>query len=259
MTVKPQNTRQAPDDGSKQMPHTPSKRLLKNCDLGEQPDTHIDAAVMPHIDQANIACGGHAGDAQSMKRVLQLAKTHNVAIGAHPSYPDRANFGRQSLNLPWAELEASLTDQVRQLTQIAASQGLPLQHIKPHGALYLDMMRSETLFARLLDWADHRFPGVPLMAQWLPDTAAFHDLAQARDLPIIWEAFADRRYQPNGQLAPRHEPDCLHTDAQGIIDQAWLFFEQTQDPHHPMQAHSLCFHSDNPASVEALIALGQTA
>jgi UPF0271 protein len=229
--------------------------MLKNCDLGEHADASIDAAVMAHIDLANIACGGHAGDADSIERTLKLAAAHQVAIGAHPSYPDKAHFGRRSLTLPWSELEKTLTEQVTCLVQQAERHDQPLHHIKPHGALYLDMMRSRDLFERLTDWMSARFPGVALMVQWLPESKPFEATAQTKGIPLIWEAFADRRYQTNGQLAPRTEANSLYEAPQTIIDQAWLFQQQTLDPAHPMQAQSLCFHSDNPASVAALVQL----
>ncbi|WP_019896276.1 5-oxoprolinase subunit PxpA [Hydrogenovibrio halophilus] len=232
--------------------------MLKNCDLGEHADARIDAAVMAHIDLANIACGGHAGDVETIERTLKLAAEHQVAIGAHPSYPDKTHFGRRSLPLPWPELEQTLTEQVSCLLRLAEAHDQPLHHIKPHGALYLDMMRSEALFERLTDWVSARFPGVALMVQWLPESEAFETIAQRKAIPLIWEAFADRRYQTDGQLAPRSEAHSLYDAPQTIIDQAWLFHQQTRDPNHPMQAQSLCFHSDNPASVAALVQLNDT-
>ena len=117
--------------------------LLLNCDLGEASDgdhLEVEAQVMPCIDQANIACGMHAGDPLVIKNTLALAKQHNVSLGAHPSYPDRENFGRSSMQLPTSELIACLQYQIAALAGMAQDIGLSIDYVKPHGALYNDMM-----------------------------------------------------------------------------------------------------------------------
>ena len=117
--------------------------LKLNCDLGESFGSWkmgLDDDVMPYLDQANIACGFHAGDAMVMKKTLLLAKQHNVTVGAHPSYPDLNGFGRHSMNIPAADLIALMQYQIAALTGMAANLGVTVTYVKPHGALYNDMM-----------------------------------------------------------------------------------------------------------------------
>ena len=117
--------------------------LKLNCDLGESFGSWkmgLDDDVMPYLDQANIACGFHAGDAMVMKKTLLLAKQHNVTVGAHPSYPDLNGFGRHSMNIPAADLIALMQYQIAALTGMAANLGVKVTYVKPHGALYNDMM-----------------------------------------------------------------------------------------------------------------------
>ncbi|MBD3821227.1 MAG: LamB/YcsF family protein [Thiotrichales bacterium] len=229
--------------------------ILINCDMGENLTPNPDASVMPHIHLANIACGGHAGDIASMVETLALAKQHGVKIGAHPSYPDQANFGRQSINLSAAELHETLANQVSLLNKLAGELELTLHHIKPHGALYLDMMRSDDLFKQILSFCqtfnqDRNTP-VKLMIQGGIKDADYQALANEFGVALLFEAFADRAYLDNGQLAPRSQPNSLYQEATDIIQQSWMFHEAHQQHTSP---NTLCFHSDNPASVKALIA-----
>lgn len=221
-----------------------------NCDMGE--GLIDDALVMPLIQQANIACGGHAGDDATMQTAVQLAKQHQVKIGAHPSYPDPTNFGRQSMSLSDEALRNSLSEQVNRLSQICDENGVTLHHIKPHGALYLDMMKNIHTLHTLLGWMQDTFPGLPLMLQGGIDNVFFENQARPFGVSLMFEAFADRAYQANGHLMPRSEPNSLYTTPDQII-------EQTQRFQHDIWADSLCFHSDNPASVSALQQLAAQA
>ena len=122
--------------------------MLLNCDLGESYGSWtmgMDAAVMPHIDQANIACGFHGGDPLTIRNTLALAAQHGVTVGAHPAYPDLVGFGRRSMHLSADEIIASVHYQVAALDGMACSQGLQLAYVKPHGALYNDMMANATV------------------------------------------------------------------------------------------------------------------
>ena len=141
--------------------------MLLNCDLGESYGNWrmgLDAEVMPYIDQANVACGYHAGDPVTMRRTLQLAAEHGVSVGAHPAYPDLAGFGRRSMALSDKEIIAMLHYQVGALEGIAGSLGLSLAHVKPHGALYHDMMQNTQVRAAILEaLASYHRPLVLLM------------------------------------------------------------------------------------------------
>lgn len=238
--------------------NTMQKTILINCDMGEQLTPNPDASVMPHIHLANIACGGHAGDTDSMMDTLALAKQHGVLIGAHPSYPDKDNFGRTSQTLSVTELHDTLYEQINALEQLTRELNLTIHHIKPHGALYLDMMRSVETFEEILsfcqDFNQNRTVPVKLMIQGGVKDDDYQALAQAAGIELLFEAFADRAYQQNGQLAPRSQPNSLYQTPDEIVTQSKMFHEKHQQYASP---HTLCFHSDNPASVDALIAFAK--
>lgn len=241
--------------------HTPkpnpnsTKGLTLNADLGEGLDD-IDRAIFPYLDQANIACLGHAGDEASMRRCVRWAMEFRVATGAHPSYPDRANFGRRSLNIPTNELKASLCFQIEALLAIAHEEGARISYIKPHGALYNDWTKSDRL-ALMIELA-HRFQ-LPIML------AAGHSViahaCQANGVVYLQEVFADRGYRDDGSLVPRNSPKAL-LDKQAIIErvQAMISGEgvTTVAGHHlALPADSLCIHSDTPDAVAIAKAVRQ--
>ncbi len=213
--------------------------------MGEELSPSPDSEIIRYIDLANIACAGHAGSNQSMQETIRLAKQHQVAIGAHPSYPDRAHFGRQVLDLSWSELEQHLSEQFDTLQQHAIAVNLPIHHIKPHGALYLEMMRCPSLFENLLAWQKNIAPNCQLMMQANVNQTRYLKLANAYQINILKEAFADRAYLPNNQLVPRNHPNSLHNKSEDIVAQSLKFINN-------QFADTLCFHSDNPASVKAL-------
>ncbi len=229
-----------------------------NCDLGEGLDS-IDAQVMPLIDMANIACGGHAGDQQSMLATCLLAQQHQVDIGAHPSYPDRANFGRVSLTLPPEELLQSLHQQVQDLIDCAHSTGMHVGYIKPHGALYNDASRHQHIRLSLFRLAkDFK---LPLMLQALPEQNENTALeAKNNNVGIIFEAFADRAYSDSGSLVPRTEAHSVYTTAAEVLRQAELLIDKkgvTTNTRKwlPLEANSLCVHSDSENAVAMIQAL----
>lgn len=219
--------------------------MLINCDLGEALIPNPDPKIMPHIQLANIACGGHAGDKQTLLDTLSLAKLYNIKIGAHPSYPDKANFGRKVLEMSWPFLQASLNQQVNLLLEVCGQLGLTLHHIKPHGALYNQMMRDITLYEQLLDWMKQHFSGIYLVIQGGIQPSTYQALADHYQVPLLKEGFADRGYLADGRLKPRTEPNSLYQEPDAILSQGVQFSLK-------QQFDTLCFHSDNPASVEAL-------
>jgi UPF0271 protein len=206
--------------------------------MGEQLLPDPDKLVMPLIDLANIACGGHAGTSDSIAKTLSLAKQHGILIGAHPAYPDRENFGRKKVTLPWQNLAKSLSEQVAHFPD------QQLHHIKPHGALYLEMMRDEALFLNLLAWMKEIAPNSFLVIQ-SSIKPNYRSLAKQAGVPILLEAFADRGYLESGELMPRSQPNSLYQDAQQIVAQFQRLSQQGE-------IDTICFHSDNPASIKAL-------
>ena len=230
-----------------------------NCDLGESYGSWtmgLDAEVMPHIDQANIACGFHGGDPLTIRNTLQLAAQHDVSVGAHPAYPDLVGFGRLSMALSSDEIIASLHYQISALDGMAKSAGLSLDYIKPHGALYNDMMaKSEVRLAIMQAIADYQRP-LPLMLQATPDATSHRAEAGQLGLDLMFEVFADRCYDDDGKLLSRRKPGAVH-DREKMLAQVAQLIEHgsltTVSGHTlSLEADTLCVHGDNPEGVQAI-------
>jgi UPF0271 protein len=213
-----------------------------NCDMGEIDDAAHEAALMEYITSANIACGGHAGDALTMERTARLALARGVRIGAHPGYPDRANFGRLEIAMTAETIADSVYSQIAHLDEVVRRLGGTLFHVKPHGALYnVAVCNREVARAIALG-----------AARWNPRTTLFGlagspmlDVWRAMGMAVAGEAFADRRYEPDGTLRSRQFPDALITDPREAAAQALRFARQGL-------AETICVHGDTPGSVEIL-------
>ena len=237
-----------------------STRILLNCDMGESYGAWRmgdDVHAMPLIDQANLACGFHAGDPLTIQRTVRLAVEQGVSIGAHPSYPDLAGFGRRHLSCSPEEVQALVLYQVGALDAFCRAAGTRVDYVKPHGALYNDLVRDDALLAAVLDACAAYRKGLPLMVLALADNRRELALADAADVPLMFEAFADRAYLPDGQLAPRRLAGAVHHEPQRILDQALAIARGEPFPDidgNPLRlrADSLCVHGDNPGSVEAV-------
>jgi UPF0271 protein len=213
-----------------------------NCDMGELEDAQHEAALMEFITSANIACGGHAGDEATMERTTRLALERGIRIGAHPGYPDRANFGRIEMPMSAAEIEATVREQIERLDAVVRRLGGEIVHVKPHGALYNVAVRNETV-ARAIAAG---------IAQWNPKTTVFGlagspmlDWWRQMGLTVAAEGFADRRYEPDGTLRSRKFPDALITDPQAAAAQAVRLAREGV-------AQTICVHGDTPGAVEIL-------
>ncbi len=236
--------------------------MLLNCDLGESYGSWtmgLDAEVMPHIDQANIACGFHGGDPVTIRKTLAMAAEHGVSIGAHPAYPDLVGFGRRPMNLSADEIVANLHYQVAALEGMARSAGLDLGYVKPHGALYNDMMAKEPVRAAVMNAVAIYHRPLALMLQATPDAELHREEAEAFGISLLFEAFADRCYDDDGRLLSRSKPGAVH-DRNRMLTQV----EQLQD--HgvvttvsgqliELQADTLCVHGDNLEGVKAIEAI----
>ncbi len=223
-----------------------------NCDLGEQPD-HLrrDLALLSLITSANIACGGHAGDTESMLALASAAKPLGVRIGAHPGYPDRANLGRKDMAFETSDLKSEIEKQIRALARVASDLGVELSHVKPHGALYHAAMRDERIARAVADAARAVSPDLALVG--LADAPAL-GIWRSMGLRTLAEAFADRRYEPDGSLRPRTHADALITDPAAAADQALGIVRDhtvlTSDgSKFPLRADTICIHSDTPNSL----------
>ncbi|SIO05806.1 UPF0271 protein [Parasphingorhabdus marina DSM 22363] len=224
-----------------------------NADLGEDESADgiaRDVAMMEIVSSCNIACGGHAGSPELAARMLVAALQHKVAPGAHPSYPDRENFGRVSMAIAPDELAASLHAQVRLVLDVADRTGAKITHIKPHGALYNDAQDSEILSRILVDLAKtHQLPLVGMVPSGL------RDHARDQNIGFIAEAFVDRRYDKNVRLVPRSQPDAVIADQQERLDQGLALakgrpIKISGGEELQISADTLCLHSDSNGALK---------
>ena len=232
--------------------------MLLNCDMGESYgpwEKGADAAVMPLIDWANIACGAHAGDPDTMARTLALAARYGVKAGAHPGYPDRRNFGRLRLDWPIDSLIFEIQAQIGALQAVATALGTPLNHVKPHGALYLAMMTDDRLLKRLAEGVAAVDGSLAFVLQATPDRDRHAKLLEHTGLRLVFEAFADRAYGEDGRLRPRSAEGAVLTDADVVAAHvAGLLQGFVETPAGPVTvtAETLCVHGDNPSALESL-------
>jgi 5-oxoprolinase (ATP-hydrolysing) subunit A len=236
------------------------KRLLLNCDMGESfgPwQMGMDEHAMPLVDMANIACGFHAAEPLTMTRTVRLAKQHRTRIGAHPSYPDLAGFGRRSLQCAPKEITAFVQYQVGALSGICHAQGVAVSYVKPHGALYNDMMRDENILRAVLAALAHPPEPLPLMLLAQADNERSLRIAEEFNVPLLFEVFADRAYDEQGFLLPRHLEGAVHKDPEKILAQSLLLakdgvVETINRKRLALTADTLCVHGDNLESVQTL-------
>ena len=229
-----------------------------NCDLGESFGAWtmgMDAEVMPLIDMANIACGFHASDPLIMAKTVGMAREHQVEIGAHPAYPDLVGFGRRSLACSPEELHALLIYQIGALDGLCKSQGTRVNYVKPHGALYNDMMRDSAILETVMK-AGRDYGDLPVMIAANAKRADHEKLAASLEVKLLFEVFADRGYDDSGNLVPRSVPGSVLHDADAIVSQAVGFARdqgvQTRTGSWlDLEADTICIHGDNEQSVAA--------
>lgn len=233
--------------------------MLLNCDLGESYGSWtmgLDEEVMPHIDQANIACGFHGGDPLTMRQTLALAAHHNVTVGAHPAYPDLVGFGRRPMNLSADEIVANMHYQMAALEGMASSQGLQLNYVKPHGALYNDMMAKAEVRAAVMEAVASYHQPISLMLQATPDAESHRGEAETVGIALLFEAFADRCYDDDGRLLSRSKPGAVHDRATMLAQVKQLCETGTvtsvSGNRLTLTVDTLCVHGDNPEGVDAI-------
>ncbi len=233
--------------------------LTLNCDLGESFGSWtmgMDEAVMPHIHQANIACGFHAGDAIIMRKTLELAKANGVSVGAHPAYPDLQGFGRRSMNCSHDEIVAYVQYQIGAIEGMAKSMGVSLDYVKPHGALYNDMMAKDNVRGAVMEAVASHHSKPALMLQAVPENELHKKEAEKLGLSLHFEAFADRCYDDDGKLLSRTKEGAVHTrekmmaQVQQLIDSGTV--TTVSGDTLPLLADTLCVHGDNEAGVAAI-------
>ena len=226
-----------------------------NSDLGESFGAWtmgMDEAVMKHISSANIACGWHAGDAEIMLRTVRAAKALNVAVGAHPGYPDLLGFGRRNMACTPDEFYAYTIYQVGAMMGACAAEGVELQHVKPHGAMYNQAAKDPKLAAAIARAIKNLGGGIILMGL---AASAFETAAAEQGVPFAAEAFADRGYMADGSLVPRDKPGAfIHDPDEAAARMLKLVKEGTVETPDgqtlKLKAHTICMHGDSPEAVK---------
>lgn len=225
-------------------------RVDLNADVGE--GIGDDAALMPYLSSANVACGYHAGNAAVMRNAIGFAVRHQVAVGAHPGFEDRKGFGRRELQMTPAEVESLVTRQIEALAAAAAEKGVRLAHVKPHGALYNMAARDAALasaIARSIASVDRSLVLFGLAGSKLIDEG------RKAGLRIASEVFADRGYRADGSLVPRTEPGALLEDSSEVVRRALAMIRDravtaVDGTAVPLEVDTICIHGDTPGAVE---------
>ncbi|WP_423999263.1 5-oxoprolinase subunit PxpA [Maribacter sp. IgM3_T14_3] len=230
-----------------------AKRTIDiNCDVGE--GVRNEEALFPLISSCNIACGGHAGSRESILFCLELAKKYSVKVGAHPSYPDRENFGRVSMNISSSALIQSINEQLQLFTSLCDQMHVVLHHIKPHGALYNDIAKDEHLAKTFLTGIEEFKKGVVL---YVPYGSVIQKLALENGFKVLVEAFADRNYNTDLSLVSRKESNALITEGKEVLAHILRMYNEKEvktvsGDKLPIIANTYCIHGDTPSALQIL-------
>ena len=226
-----------------------------NCDIGESFgiwQMGFDKEIMPLIDMANIACGFHASDPLNITKTIKLVKKHNVEIGAHPGYADIVGFGRRSIAYSKDELKALIIYQIGALRAIANANGIDISYIKPHGALYNDMMANLEIFKTISEAIYKYDKSLKLMVLSTTNNSTLENLS---DIELIFELFADRAYDNRGFLIPRGQKGALISNKDEVLSQIkrlikdGFIYSIDKKPLY-LKANTICVHGDNAEALE---------
>lgn len=223
-----------------------------NADVGEGFDN--EAQLMPFLSSCNIACGGHAGDELTMQSVVKLAQQHQVKIGAHPSFPDRENFGRHAMAISPENLLSSLISQVNGFVEVLKAESQVLHHIKPHGALY-NFANTDTAYAEVVVLLMKHFgSSVKLYA---PYGSLMAEMALQNGIEVAYEVFADRNYNDDLTLVQRTHPNALIEDGDELVAHVLCMLEHQKvrtinNTEKPIKADTICIHGDHPQALRLL-------
>ena len=223
-----------------------------NVDVGE--GIGNESILMPIISSCNIACGGHAGDSESMRMVVKLATANNVKIGAHPSFPDKANFGRKQMDISCAALYTSIKGQIDNLMTILEQENTRLNHVKPHGALYNLAAVDDKAASVIIEVMKNFILPVKL---FVPFNSVIEKKAIKNNIPIKYEAFADRNYNDDGTLVSRNEKNALIHDSEQMFDHVFRMISSQKvktisGSEIKILADTFCIHGDNPKAVDLI-------
>jgi UPF0271 protein len=235
-------------------------RIDINSDVGESFGAYTigrDTALMPSITSANVAAGFHAGDPSVLRETIRLAKTHGVAVGAHPGFPDLVGFGRREMKVTTREAEDLVLYQVAAVAGVAAAEGLKLQHVKPHGALFNMAAKNRTLATAIARAVAAFDPSLILFG--LPDSEILA-AGRAAGMRVAAEVFADRAYEADGSLVSRNTPGAVIHDAGLVVSRAVRMVcdgqvDAIDGTPVTLVADTICVHSDTPGAGDLAIAL----
>lgn len=221
-----------------------------NADIGEGIDN--ESELMPLLSSCSIACGGHAGDNETMNMCVELAKQHRVKIGAHPSFPDKDNFGRKVVDMSCSALYQSIKNQIKELMVVVREQHAALHHVKPHGALYNLAAKDKKTAEVIVEVM--KSVHLPLKL-YVPYKSVISELAIAERIPVTYEAFADRNYNEDLSLVSRSDPRAIITDADKMIDHVKnMILHQNvktiNGVNVALKVETICVHGDNPRAVK---------
>lgn len=231
-----------------------------NCDMGESFGSWKmgrDAEVMPHVDMANIACGFHASDPQTMQQTVALAVANNVTIGAHPGYPDLLGFGRKEMKFSFDELVNIVLYQVGALQAICAANNTQVSYVKPHGALYNVMMCDLDVFNAMIKAVSLLESDIPLMIMATANHQEYSDIANTANVSLLFEAFCDRAYTDEGSLQPRQMEGAVYHDLDSIVKQATQMIQDNSvttcsGRTLTIKADTICIHGDGDLALPSV-------
>ena len=221
-----------------------------NADLGE--GLNNEHMLMPYISSCNLACGGHAGDESLMTSVAKLAKRYKVKIGAHPSFPDRENFGRSIVDMSAAALFYSVENQIKALQKVLRKQNIQLHHVKPHGALYNLAASDEKTATIILEVM--KSIKLPLKL-FVPYGSVISKLALVEKIPIVYEVFADRNYNEDLTLVSRAQKNALITNVEKVYEHVYRMIAHSEvktmeGTVKKIKAQTVCVHGDTPTAID---------
>ncbi len=229
-----------------------------NCDMGESFGIWkmgLDEEFMKYIDMANIACGFHASDPLIMDATVKLAKRHNVILGAHPSYDDLKGFGRRSIPCSFEEIKAIVIYQISAMAGFCKANDIKLEYVKPHGALYNDMMKDENIFKAILEALSSFDKNIKLMILSSSKNENYESTASLSGISLLYEVFADRNYNDDGTLVARTHKDAVIHDEQELIKRVENlkdkgFLNTITGKELFLKTDTICVHGDNEKALE---------
>ncbi len=242
------------------------KKIDLNCDMGESFGAYklgMDEKVIQYITSANIACGWHAGDPLVMDKTVEMAVEHGVGVGAHPGYPDLLGFGRRNMDCTPDEIRSYVAYQIGALQGFCKIHGTRLRHVKPHGALYLTAVVNEVVARAVAEAIVSVDPDLLYVALAGAKGEMMTRIGKDVGLKVVYEAFPDRAYTPEGNLVPRREPGAVIKDPQEVARRALRMATDgiviaVDDTSIPIEAQTLCVHGDTPSAVDLVRNIHET-